>query len=95
MSGRIQAIRAVVTGRVQGVGFRAFARRAALDLDLVGWVRNAADGTVELAAAGPVQALDAFRQALHQGPPFSRVDAVDETPIEPASLDCTTFEVRF
>lgn len=62
-----------IEGRVQGVGFRAFVRRRARDLGLDGWVRNAADGTVEAEAAGDPASLDAFEDHLRQGPPAGRV----------------------
>ena len=63
-------------GRVQGVGFRAFVRRRAQELGLDGWVRNAADGTVEAEAAGDRASLDAFEDHLRQGPPAGRVGAL-------------------
>lgn len=62
-----------VEGRVQGVGFRAFVRRRARDLGLDGWVRNAADGTVEAEAAGDRASLEAFEDHLRVGPPAGRV----------------------
>ena len=70
-------VHAVVRGRVQGVGFRYFARRRALALGLTGWVRNRGDGGVELEAEGDRVALEAFLEALRQGPSASRVSSVD------------------
>lgn len=65
----------VVTGRVQGVGFRAFVRRKAREKGLTGWVRNCADGrSVETVAEGPPELLESFRAALQQGPPGAVVD---------------------
>jgi acylphosphatase len=69
-----------VSGRVQGVGFRWSAAREAEALGLRGAVRNAADGTVEVAAEGPRGALDRFGAWLHRGPPGARVATVEETP---------------
>lgn len=66
--------RFVVTGRVQGVGFRFMARAEATRLGLVGQVRNRADGAVEGQAAGSVEGLQAFRAWLRRGPPAARVD---------------------
>ncbi|BAS27609.1 acylphosphatase [Limnochorda pilosa] len=66
-----------VRGRVQGVGFRHFAARQARALGLDGWVRNAADGTVRLAAEGPEDALHRFLEVLRQGPPWAEVEAVE------------------
>ena len=67
---------ATVTGRVQGVGFRWFARDRAAALGLSGWVRNRADGSLEVLAEGPVEALDAFEEALRLGPPGAAVGSV-------------------
>ena len=68
----------IVKGRVQGVGFRWFVHREAADLGLRGWVRNNADGTVELVAAGTPEDLEELRAALRRGSRGSRVDAVVE-----------------
>lgn len=73
----VQRLRAVVWGRVQGVGFREFTRRHAAALGLTGWVRNRLDGAVELEAEGPRPALDELLRHLTRGPRLSRVDAVD------------------
>jgi len=66
-------VHVVVTGRVQGVGFRAFTEYHATQKKLHGWVRNCRDGTVEVEAEGPRPVLDAFLQVLEQGPTLSRV----------------------
>ncbi|HEU5181352.1 MAG TPA: acylphosphatase [Candidatus Polarisedimenticolia bacterium] len=68
--------RYLIEGRVQGVGFRYFARRSARRLGLAGYVRNLPDGSVEAVARGTDEALAAFEQALRQGPPGSHVDSV-------------------
>lgn len=70
----------VVSGRVQGVGFRWFVREVAIELDLAGWVRNRADGSVEVAADGDDDRLARFHEALVQGPPHAHVASVDEVP---------------
>ena len=67
---------AVVRGRVQGVGFRAFTRRHARRLGLSGHVQNEPDGSVTVAAEGPDRALRELVRALHDGPPAARVDDV-------------------
>jgi acylphosphatase len=72
--GRLEA---TVRGRVQGVGFRYFVVRRALELGLVGWVANEADGSVRCVAEGPPTALDALEEALHGGPTGAIVDRVD------------------
>lgn len=66
-----------VRGRVQGVGFRFFAERAASREGLHGWVRNAADGTVEVQAEGEAESMARFEAQLSAGPPGARVDGVD------------------
>jgi len=73
VSGGQSTWRLVVSGRVQGVGFRWFVRQAARELGLAGRVRNLPDGTVEVEAAGPDEALAALRERLREGPPGSRV----------------------
>lgn len=71
-------VRLLVSGRVQGVGFRWFVREAARQQRLAGWVRNRPDGSVELEAAGDDAAFRAFVETLRQGPPGARVDDVRE-----------------
>ncbi len=86
-------MRARVSGRVQGVGFRWWARRQAEALGLVGWVVNRDDErSVDLLAEGPPQALDALERLLHQGPPGAWVDSVD-TSREAASGEFTRFSI--
>lgn len=69
-------LEATVTGRVQGVGFRWFARDRAIALGVTGWVRNRADGSLEILAEGPEEALAAFEDALRMGPPGALVRSV-------------------
>ncbi len=70
------ARRAVVQGRVQGVGFRYFAVRAARELGVAGWVRNLPDGSVETLAEGEAAAVERYLDKLRRGPSASRVDGV-------------------
>ena len=68
----------IVTGRVQGVGFRDYVQRQAVRLDLMGFVRNREDGrSVEVVAEGDGSVLSDFAQALRRGPGLARVDDVD------------------
>jgi acylphosphatase len=76
--------RALVSGTVQGVGYRAFARRAALALDVRGYARNLPDGRVEVLACGEAAALDAFITQLRAGPKWSRV-----TEVAVSAAECT------
>lgn len=69
-------VHAVVHGKVQGVGFRAFTENHATKRGLDGWVRNLEDGTVEVEAEGKKPVLEAFLQLLEQGPQLSRVTQI-------------------
>ena len=68
--------RFIVSGRVQGVFFRASTRTEALRLGLNGYARNVADGSVEVLASGDAAALDELERWLHIGPPAARVQSV-------------------
>jgi acylphosphatase len=76
----VPAIRLLVRGRVQGVGFRWFVRVNARRLGLSGWVANQADGTVEIAASGDRGKLDELKRIVTRGPEGANVAAVDEVP---------------
>src|SRR4029077_20300238 len=80
-----QARRFVVRGRVQGVGFRWFVEREAHVLAVSGWVRNNADGSVEVLAQGTRDQLLALRSRLRQGPRAARVDEVEESEVGPVA----------
>jgi len=67
----------VVSGRVQGVGYRYFTRDAAQSLGLGGWVRNTVDGRVELEVEGEQAKIDTLIEQLKEGPALSRVTDVD------------------
>ena len=71
------ARRFLIGGRVQGVGFRFFAERAARREGLHGWVRNLPDGRVEAAAEGEAEAMDRFEGQLRHGPTGARVDELE------------------
>lgn len=73
------ARRYVISGRVQGVGFRVFAWTAAGREGLHGWVRNLPDGRVEISAEGEADALERFERHVRRGPPGATVDHVDAT----------------
>ena len=75
----VEARRFLVRGRVQGVGFRWFVEREAHILGIAGWVRNNADGAVEVLAQGTADQLRSMRDRLQQGPRAARVDTVDES----------------
>lgn len=67
----------LITGRVQGVGFRHWTSRSARELGLRGTVRNRSDGRVELHVAGPEEDVEALEERLHRGPRAARVRDVD------------------
>ena len=90
--GGVTARRAVVHGRVQGVGFRFFAERAARELGVRGWVRNLPDGTVETLAVAEDEALRRYFDRLRKGPLGSRVDAVDVSDVAQAPT-FSSFEI--
>jgi acylphosphatase len=73
----IIAHRIIITGRVQGVGFRAFVLAQAQALGLDGFVRNRRDGSVEALAKGEAAKVEALIAQCRKGPPASRVDSVD------------------
>lgn len=74
---KLEQIQVVVSGRVQGVGFRYSTVSQAEKLGVTGWVRNLPDGTVEALAEGTTDQIEAFLVWCRQGPPGSRVDRVD------------------
>jgi acylphosphatase len=80
-----QARRFVVRGRVQGVGFRWFVEREAHVLAVSGWVRNNADGSVEVLAQGTRDQLLGLRSRLRQGPRAARVDDIEESEVGPVA----------
>ncbi|MFN2582283.1 MAG: acylphosphatase [Candidatus Dormibacteria bacterium] len=93
METSIVRARAVVRGRVQMVGFRAFVQRRAVDASLRGTVRNRPDGTLEVVIQGPNGAVERMIGLLHDGPSHARVDAVDveyESPHEELPLMTVT-----
>lgn len=69
--------RVLVTGKVRQVGFRDFTVRKARELGVTGWVRNRADGSVEIMAAGNDDAVAALVEACREGPPLARVDNIE------------------
>lgn len=84
----------LISGRVQGVGFRAFTHRQSQELKLRGWVRNLDDGRVEALVAGDADVLVELESRMRQGPKHGRVDALMVQEM-PGSLELPVeFEVR-
>lgn len=90
----MRRIRFLVTGRVQGVGFRWFVRAEARPLGLSGWVRNREDGAVEGEVEGRDDAIEALVPCLEQGPPSAIVTNVDVSGISDEMPRYTSFEIR-
>jgi len=80
------ARRFLIKGEVQGVGYRFFAQRAAARHQVVGYVRNCPDGTVEALAEGPAGSVEAFKLDLATGPQWAVVDQLEEINLEPTGL---------
>ncbi len=75
----------LLSGLVQGVGFRFFTQRVAARYQVRGYVRNLADGRVEAWAQGPEKSVEAFKHDITAGPRYSRVDEVEEIVLDPSS----------
>ena len=73
-----------ISGRVQGVGYRAWAQKTARKLNLTGWVRNLTDGTVEAVVRGPTEAVEKFVADCQAGPMLARVKSVYTKPADTA-----------
>ena len=86
------ATRLLIRGRVQGVGYRAWACGQARRLGLDGWVRNREDGSVELLAAGSASKLAELAELCRRGPPAALVASIEQTSAQDNGL--TAFELR-
>jgi acylphosphatase len=86
------ARRVRVSGRVQGVFFRAWTRDEARSVGVTGWVRNCSDGSVEALVEGDAAAVDELIELMHEGPAGARVDRVEVEAADPEGL--AGFEVR-
>lgn len=89
----MSAARFVVSGKVQGVWFRASARDQAQSLGLRCNARNLADGRVDVLAVGDAAAIDAFAAWLRQGPPLARVDDLERMPAREDEAGVDGFEI--
>ena len=91
----MKTVRIIVTGRVQGVGFRYFTVRCANDLGLCGWVRNLPDGSVETAIQGQGEKVEEMIGLLRQGPGAANVSGLEIEEIESGSEELSGFAMRF
>ena len=90
--GAIKARRFLISGRVQGVGYRYFAKHSAHETNVTGWARNLDDGRVEVHANGAADQLEDFEARLRQGPRFSDVRSVESS--DAAVLELSGFHIR-
>ena len=89
----VSARRYLVSGRVQGVGYRFFVERVATDLRVAGYARNLADGRVEVLAMGTPEKLSELAGYLWRGPRWSHVRGVEEQEAPPE--DYTDFRIEY
>ena len=82
-----------ISGDVQGVGYRYFAQRAAARHQVVGYVKNMPDGSVEALVEGPAETVEAFKHDLATGPRYSFVQQVEEIALEPTG-EYTFFRIE-
>jgi acylphosphatase len=87
-------VKFVVSGLVQGVGFRWFVARHARTLGLTGYARNLPDGRVEVVVSGPEEALPALEKVLRSGPANAQVAAVERSPSPEAVPMGKSFDIR-
>ncbi len=92
MAAEIQRVHVFISGRVQGVGYRAHTRKTAVRLGLKGWVRNLSDGRVEAVFEGDRAPIEQMLQWCHQGPPFAAVKQVQVSPETPEGLE--SFQIQ-
>jgi acylphosphatase len=79
----VNAKKLVITGRVQGVGYRAWMAHKATQLGISGWVRNRPDGAVEALIAGEVASVEELSRLCRRGPRHAEVSSIDEDLAEP------------
>jgi acylphosphatase len=87
-------VRLIIEGRVQGVWFRDSTRREAIGLGVSGWVKNRADGTVEVLAEGPEDKVKGLVAWCHRGPRAARVSRVHEN-LEEWKGEFDSFDIEF
>lgn len=90
----MRRVHLIISGDVQGVGFRAWVRGQAQDLRLVGWVKNRDDGGVEVVAEGPKENLEELMNECHHGPDVAWITKVEVT-WEEATNKFISFDVVY
>lgn len=94
MTEPLSAARWLISGRVQGVGYRWFVLRRAEELGVGGWARNLPDGRVEVVASGPPEVLERLDAALRSGPRPAYVENVDKADIPHHTVGANGFYIR-
>lgn len=89
-----EKVHVLISGRVQGVWFRATTKKKADQLGLTGWVRNTSDGRVEAVFEGKESLIEQMLDWCHEGPPLAKVKTVDLSK-EPATHEFNTFSIRY
>lgn len=84
----------LVSGKVQGVGFRYFVQMTAMQYEITGWVKNRSNGMVEIVAIGEQNVLDSFLVEIKRGNRFAKVQKMDITKEEPSEL-FTSFHITY
>ncbi len=91
----LRQVHVIVSGRVQGVGFRAFTQQVAVETDVMGWVENRDDGSVEIKAQGEDNKVDAFLMQVRKGPSFfAKVKNIEITE-EDVETAFQKFEIKY
>jgi len=94
MGEEIVRVRVFAGGRVQGVAYRFYAEKYAARLGITGWVRNLADGRVEVLAEGAAEPIESFLERLREGPSLARVETFDVRR-EPSTGEFRDFRLIF
>lgn len=90
----MKRVRLIISGYVQGVGFRAWVRYQAQKLGVTGWVKNREDESVEVVAEGKNQAVTQLAALCHRGPPVGSVSRVDKS-VEPYTGEFQDFSIAY
>lgn len=82
----MKTVQIIISGVVQGIGFRSWIKRHAKQLSITGWVKNRADGAVELVVQGDTASVEQLLKLVHVGPPLAHVDNVSEEQVQNTPL---------
>ena len=91
---RLTSRRWIVTGEVQGVGFRWYIQKLARDYEVVGWVANLPDGSVEVVAKGLGRAITSLDGFIRKGPPGAKVAEVVTNDVPHDAVDTKSFNIK-